>query len=427
MPHIRRQTSRITGEDIDDVRRNSSWQEQPTGKVPNAKKPRSRPAVGLRDLIPFLPSLPPTSGPYSVGSMDIEVPVDNPRTISNIRRNGRHLLQLETVLFTLYYPSAHGSGAGRAPGGELRWGRETWTPRPRMQTAKGYAKFAGLPPFLTFGILAPTLLTKIRAFRNSPPATHWPPEGNSKKNGYKIKNERGAPPEGGSEEPTFPLLMFSHGLGGTRTTYSNLCMEFASYGFVVCAVEHRDGSGPRTFINHPKPADEAAHKLEKDRWKNVDLTEDEMKKGYRHVDYIFPKNNRMDTSPNNKQGVDHELRNAQIELRLYELEEAYRVLKIIHSGNGEEIARQNLRGKGYMGGSSRGLEGVVWSQWKNRFHVEKMTMSGHSFGAATTIEVLRNADRFKNVQAGIIYDIWGFVHPLSSTTERYLTIVLERQ
>ncbi|KAF2127973.1 hypothetical protein P153DRAFT_319134 [Dothidotthia symphoricarpi CBS 119687] len=408
MSHLERQKSRITGDDAGTARRNSTLKNQPTGGVPNAKKPRSRLPVGLRDLLPFpQSSLPSGSGPYSVGSIDIEVPVENPRTISNITRNGRHVLQLETVLFTLYYPSAHGSGAGRAPGGEIRWGRETWTPRPRVQTAKGYAKFAGIPSFLTLGALAPTtFLTKIRAFRNSPPATHWPPEGNSKKNGYKIKNKRGPPPEGGSEEPVFPLLMFSHGLGGTRTTYSSLCLEFASYGFVVCAVEHRDGSGPRTFINHPKPEDDPQH-LGKDRWKNVDLTEEDRRRGYHHVDYVFPKNNRMDTAPNNEQGVDKELRNAQIELRLCELEEAYRVLKIIHSGNGEEIARQNLRGKGYVGGSSRGLEGVIWSQWKGRFHVEKMTMAGHSFGGATTIEVLRHTDRFKNVQAGIIYDIWG--------------------
>jgi platelet-activating factor acetylhydrolase len=94
-------------------------------------------------------------------------------------------------------------------------------------------------------------------------------------------------------------------------------------------------------------------------------------------------------------------------MRLCELEEAYRVLKMICAGDGEEIARQNRRGKGYMGGSSRGLEGIDWNQWKDRFHVDKMTMSGHSFGAATVVEVLRHPERFTNVQAGIIYDIWG--------------------
>lgn len=105
--------------------------------------------------------------------------------------------------------------------------------------------------------------------------------------------------------------------------------------------------------------------------------------------------------------MDRELRDAQIELRLAELEEAYRVLRDIAEGRGEEVARQNLRQEGYVGGSSRGLNGVNWSKWKNRFHVDKITVAGHSFGAATIVEVLRNTDRFENVQGGIIYDIWG--------------------
>jgi platelet-activating factor acetylhydrolase len=82
-------------------------------------------------------------------------------------------------------------------------------------------------------------------------------------------------------------------------------------------------------------------------------------------------------------------------------------LKIIAAGDGGLIERDNLRGEGYIGGTSRGLKGVNWARWKNRFHVDKMTMAGHSFGAATVVEVLRHTDRFTNVQAGIIYDIWG--------------------
>jgi platelet-activating factor acetylhydrolase len=34
-------------------------------------------------------------------------------------------------------------------------------------------------------------------------------------------------------------------------------------------------------------------------------------------------------------------------------------------------------------------------------------MLGHSFGAATTVEVLRHQDRSTYIGQGIIYDIWG--------------------
>ena len=283
-----------------------------TGQVPNARKPRSRPAKSLRDRLPFPQgTLPPSSGPYSIANMEIEVPVECPRTISNIKRNGRHLLQIETVLFTLYYPAAFGTGEGQDPAGHRHWSRETWLPRPRMQTAKGYAHFAGIPDLAVVSFLGATsMLTKLRGFRNSPLATHWPPEGNYKKNGYKVKNQEGPPPKGHDGEPVFPLLMFSHGLGGTRTAYSSLCSEFASYGFVVCAVEHRDGSGPRTFVNHRKQktrskdhhggakankagcGEEKEYEQERERWKDVDHTDKDIRQGHHHIVCIQPTQNK---------------------------------------------------------------------------------------------------------------------------------------
>lgn len=69
-----------------------------------SKQPKSRPPIGTREHILRTP-LPYYSGPYSVGMLDIEVPVREPRHFSEIKREHVHLLKLETVLFSVFYPS----------------------------------------------------------------------------------------------------------------------------------------------------------------------------------------------------------------------------------------------------------------------------------------------------------------------------------
>ena len=272
--------------------------------------------------------------------------------------------------------------------------------------SKGYAAFAGLPQWLiVMSFFLTAWFTKLPAFRNAKLANHWPPEKNTAAGGFRFKSEKGGTPKDQPEEPSFPLVMFSHGMGGSRTTYSSVCGEFASYGFVVCAVEHRDGSGARTFINHPLEG--YGSRKEREANGHVDHWEKKTKRQWDVVDFIFPKQNRYDTRPSNEQGVDKELRSAQIEMRLAEIEEAYNIVKAIAAGNGSTIAERNLRNADGIGASFRGLDGVDWDSWRGKVNTAQVTMIGHSFGAATTVEILRHADRFQWVGQGIMYDIWG--------------------
>lgn len=51
------------------------------------------------------------------------------------------------------------------------------------------------------------------------------------------------PPLAGENGHKWPLVIFSHGLGGCEEMYSQLCCFLASHGHVVVVLEHEDGSG----------------------------------------------------------------------------------------------------------------------------------------------------------------------------------------
>ncbi|KAK3693583.1 platelet-activating factor acetylhydrolase, isoform II-domain-containing protein [Podospora appendiculata] len=381
-----------------------------------------RPPKTLRERI--FHTLPPYAGPYHVGYMEIEVPARNPRHFSHIKRNGEFALKLDTVLFSIYYPCL-------LPEKLSSRTRVPWLPRPRAETCRGYAIFLNVPNLpVTAYIAFTSMFTKLPAHRNTKFSDRWPtlepatvamPTSQDTLVDDEQRDE--ATDDEHQGKLKFPVIIFSHGLGGSRTAYSAVCGELASFGFVVVALEHRDGSGARTFVNKtgdsadlesqdlettpPPPGRERDDKAEKRK-------KGKKTKPYYMVDYIFPKDNALDTSPNNSRGVDKELRGAQIDMRLAEIEEAFHVLQEINNGRGECIAGQNLRVRGNVGSSSRGLDGVDWSDWKGRLYLENVTMMGHSFGGATTVQALK-LDRFDWVSQGIVVDVWGPAVPESAT------------
>lgn len=359
--------------------------------------------------------------------MDIEVPAQEPRPVSDLKRGGKPVLRLDTSLMAIYYPSDLRKDLQSAKKTDaLR--RVDWMPRPRGATAKGYAKFLNIPSMPVTAYLACTsLFTKLPAFRNAQVAAHWPkdmlqdpgPAGQTARDEEQDPNDR----------PTFPVIIFSHGLGGSRLCYSAICGELASFGFVVVAIEHRDGSGARTYVN--LGSDEEANEIEsstaefhnspegatRSKGKKVKRRKTKGLNPYYIVDYILPKDNAQDTSPNNPRGVDHTLRSAQIELRIQEIKEAYHVLNMINSGRGDEIAALNRRKKGNVGSSSLGLQGVIWADWKERMFLDNVTMMGHSFGGATTVQVCRD-DNLRWIGQGVVLDAWGQATPLAGESRK---------
>ncbi|KAF9875741.1 phospholipase a2 [Colletotrichum karsti] len=405
--------------------------EKTTSANDRRRRSEAHPPRTIRER--FLHSLPYYTGPYGVGFLEIEAPARQPRTFSELRRDNVPLLRLDTVLFSVYYPCTLKTKANDDPAAAAAPGRQDgsakkekkqklsrvgWLPRPRVLTCKGYAKFMSVPHLpVTAYIASTSMFTKLPALRNAKLAENWPEEmlGDGGPAGRAARNEEST----SSAKPRFPVIIFSHGLGGSRMSYSSICGELASYGFIVVAVEHRDGSGARTYVNLPehREVSDSDSSITNAHVKSVSAKKVKNKKKGKEgndqhycVDYLFPKDNAQDTAPHNARGVDTQLRTAQIQMRMTEMEEAYRVLGYINEGRGHEVEAMNLRRKGNVASSSKGLTGIDWSDWKGRMFLEDVTIMGHSFGGATTVEMLRT-ESLSWVGQGIILDAWGPATP----------------
>jgi len=161
----------------------------------------------------FSASLPAYTGTYGVGLVDIEVPVQNPRNITNttFTSNGQPAFFLQTVLFSLYYPIAPGAN-GTAPA-------HPWIGDPVDCVAAGIVAYADSPS-VTSDLVSAGL--------------------NSVAGSINIPAQADASLVSGGG--TFPVLLFSVGDITLRTWYSQYAGLLAASGYLVAVIEHRDGS-----------------------------------------------------------------------------------------------------------------------------------------------------------------------------------------
>jgi platelet-activating factor acetylhydrolase len=208
-------------------------------------------------LTPITSPLPPYTGPHEVGILDLETQVEK-RVIreATLQETGKNAFELSTLAVTLYYPSS----LPNAPPSQRPWARP-WLPQPVSLIGQGYARLAGvsfLSPVFTFALWAPGSSTVIPGVVDAPIIS----------GSEKVLVEEGSGAGGfgkvldaaerehtelkrDEKIGTLPCVVFTHGMAGMSQSYSHYLGSIASHGYLVAAVEHRDGSGPGTIVRYP--------------------------------------------------------------------------------------------------------------------------------------------------------------------------------
>lgn len=159
--------------------------------------------------------------------------------------------------------------------------------------------------------------------------------------------------ESPSKSKRWPVMMFSHGLGGTRNAYSHICGSLASHGVVVVAPDHRDGSSPLSIFHATD---------DKARDKRVE---------YQPIAHK--------PSPE-----VYEARDEQLRVRLSELGLIHDALLKIDKGHQLKNVAPDQPKKG--GKDMLSIFGNVL----NVHEPGSISFAGHSFGAATSIQFVKS-------------------------------------
>lgn len=155
----------------------------------------------------------------------------------------------------------------------------------------------------------------------------------------------------------FPVIVFSHGLTACRTTYSTFCSDLSSHGFIVAAIEHRDGSACMSFS------------IEKGQNKG-------------------PLTKWIPYQPMQFEKDDMPLRQQQLQIRMRECSQTLDLLFKLNGGAELE----------YISQSSMNL-----ASFKGAMDLSSPVIAGHSFGSTTLLRTLATDQRYK---IGLAMDAW---------------------
>lgn len=325
----------------------------------------------LYDMPLFSSNLPPYTGEFDVGTIDLEVPVTPARRIGDLLNKDTDgaAFQIDTVLFSLFYPAVKGETTTAE--------KHLWVPKPIALHAEGYARFAHINNWFTNNLFALGLWTLVG--NNAVPAEVDAKLHGTVQSSYEYQDQAELPNDDYGL-PKFPVIIFSHGMASGRTSYTQYCGELASRGYVVAAIEHRDGSGPGSV-----------------------MMRNETIKNLFHFDA-----EQLEPSPEIP-----EMKELQLGMRQAEVEETVKVLRRINNGEGLDVFRSNPR-----------REGSVLPEWRHRFNMDRIVLGGHSYGATLALQGLKSApSEALPFVGGIILDPGKSSGPLNDDVKVPIVIV----
>ncbi|KAF2747701.1 hypothetical protein M011DRAFT_467314 [Sporormia fimetaria CBS 119925] len=323
-------------------------------------------------LTPIVSPLPRYTGPHEVGVLDVETEVERRRIWdARIKETGEPAFDLNTLAITLYYPSIP---RPKTPGTKQPLARP-WLPQPISLIGTGYARMLGIhwPPAqsLLTGILwllgsstvipgivdAPLIPASDAILVDPEKAAIVEPSEPLLKDADESKEdmERLEVRRNPSGTDKLPVVVFSHGMAGMSQSYSHYLGSIASHGYVVAAVEHRDGSGPGTIEHY-------ANGTSKSVW-HLQLQD-------------------LEADPPMTLST---LKTAQLSFREAEILETINFFSLLNS-NTDQQKIKNLKPDSPE---------KTLPTFSSRLDLSQITIIGHSYGATGALQALRRASKSK--------------------------------